>query len=121
MRGWQTIGVGLSVLWVVSTCALCAVAVRQDLNNAEHTDSQYAQSICEIDKAATNLAEFSRSCAVEAKSAEEKGRRTYWSNVGSGYYVFVGLVALLPVIAAWALFYAIISVQKWVRLSPIRS
>ena len=121
LTGWQAIGVVFSVAWAVGTCALSAVAVRQDLSNAEHTEWQYAQSTCEIDtrEAATTRKEFVRSCAVEAKNAEEEGRQTYWSNIGAGFYVFIGLVALLPVFAGWAIVYAITGVLKWMRLKPL--
>ena len=120
LNGWQKIGLMLSVVWAVGTCTLCAVALRQDINNAKHTESQYAQSTCEIDthEAANNRKEFIRSCAVEAKNAEEEGRQTYWSNIGVSFYVFIGLVAVLPVFAAWTIVYAIIGIQRWMRLSP---
>ena len=121
LNGWQKIGVVLSVVWAAGTCALCAVAVRQEINNAEQTEWQYAQSTCEIDtrEAATTRKEFVRSCAVEAKNAGEEGRQTYWSNVGAGFYVFIGLVALLPVFAGWAIVYAITGILRWMRLKPL--
>src|SRR3954447_1420755 len=100
-NGWRKLGVVFSVIWAVGACTLCAVAVRQDVNNAAHSESQYAQSTCEIDirEAAATQKEFIRSCATEAKAAEEKGRQTYWSNIGAGFCIFIGIVALLPVFA----------------------
>lgn len=120
---WQKIGVVLSVVRAIGIITLCTVAVRQDVNNAEHTEWQYAQNTCEIDtrEAAIAHKQFDRSCSVEATNAEQAGRQNYWSNIGAGYYVFIGLVALLPILASWAAAYALASVAGWVRLKPLKT
>ena len=105
LNGWQRIGIALSVGWVLwgGYDGLISNSSRAVLTNKSAYETCYffetAQKTYDIQK-----------CEAQAETAEKEVRAQAWDEVLSG-----GTIALVSVLVAWLIAYALVAIVRWTR------
>jgi len=102
LKGWQRIGIVLSVLWAVGAWLYIEAAGSKAADEAFKS----SHALCTREKMARN--DFDpKACFDEAKDRED--------STFSDWSVRAWLVALAPIPIAWLLIYIVVWTVRWIR------